>query len=111
MRAFAIAIAILTVGIALALSVLSARIRADVDGVTVSCASALTSAEMRGVPDDGALDSTQLGCRRAGRQRIHDGLPVAVSTVVIGFLATAAVIGASIMHQRSYYRLAQTVRP
>lgn len=111
-RAFGlVAVTILAVGLVLSLRTLSAGIRVDVDGITIHCGSALTAAKTKGMPDDSALDRNQLGCRRAGRQHLDDGLPIAVSVVVIGFLATGAGIAASLKRQQQNDRPDQAVRP
>lgn len=89
-------VAVLALGIVLSLSTLAAGVRETVEGSTVSCGSALTSAKMRGVPNDAALDPVQRGCRRAGRQHLRDELPVPLSIAAVGLLATLAGLGRSV---------------
>lgn len=90
-----VAVAILLVGLAWSLNTLAQGTRAFAAGVTVSCGSALTAAEARGMPTDAALDPTQLACRQAGRHQLRDGLPLSLPTFAAGFLATVACIAMS----------------
>jgi hypothetical protein len=88
----ALAAGVLLLGIDLTLSTLAHGTHAVVDGIRVSCGSALTAAKTSGIPTDAALDRTQLACRQVGRRHLHDGLPVALPILAVGFLAAAAGI-------------------
>jgi hypothetical protein len=101
-----LAVVVLAVGIVWSLSTLTTRIRVTVEGTTVDCSSALTSAETRGVPNDAALDPNQRNCRQAARRHLRNDLPVPVSVAVVGLLATLAGIGLSL--PRSPARLPRT---
>lgn len=87
-----LAAGVLLLGIGLSLNTLAYATHAVVDGIRVSCGSALTAAKTSGIPTDAALDRTQLVCRQEGRRHLHDGLPVALPILAVGFLACVAGI-------------------
>ena len=90
-----VAVAVLAIGVVLSVSTLAARIHVVVGGISVSCGSALTSAETTGAPNSSALDKTQLACRQSGRQHLRNDLPTDITVAAIGLLATALALGAS----------------
>jgi hypothetical protein len=94
-----LAVGILILGIGLSLNTLAHATHAVVDGIHVSCGSALTAAKTSGIPTDAALDRTQLACRQVGRHHLHDGLPVALPIFAVGLLATVA--GSAVGRERS----------